>query len=99
MDAKHQACGATALLSSDFPLDVPVVIRCDNKAALPLCQHVKEGQCMKRINIIHHFARDHVTCRKLSFVFCKSDENMCDCLTEALIRPLFDQGLVGHGMM
>jgi hypothetical protein len=95
MDAKCQACGAaaqeghslckalgaTTLLSSDFPLGVNVVIRCDKRAALSLCQDRKEGQRMKRIDIVHHFARDHVASGKLLFVFCKSEENMSDCLT------------------
>jgi hypothetical protein len=95
MDAKYQAWGvaarerhslckalrATALLSSAFPLGVPVVIRCDNQAALSLCQDRKEGQRMKRFDIIHHFARDHMASGKLLFVFCKSEENMSDCLT------------------
>jgi hypothetical protein len=92
MDAKYQTCGAaareghslckalgaTALLSSDFPLGVPVVRRFDNRAALSLCQDCKDGQRMRRIDIIHHFARDHVASGKLSFVFCKSEENMSD---------------------
>jgi hypothetical protein len=90
MDAKYQASGvaareghslckalgATALLSSYFPLGVPVVIRCDNKAALSLCQDRKEGQRMKRIDIIHHLARGHVTSGKLSFIFC-SRKRIC----------------------
>jgi hypothetical protein len=72
MDAEYQACGAAAqeglslgkalaelaLLSSDFPLGGPVVIRIDNKAALSLCKDRKEGQRVKHIDVIRHFARD-----------------------------------------
>jgi hypothetical protein len=71
MDAEYQACGAAAregmslrqalgemaLLSPDFLLGGPVILRCDNKAALSLC---KKGQRVQHINVIHHFARDHV---------------------------------------
>jgi 3D (Asp-Asp-Asp) domain-containing protein len=74
MAAEYQACRAAtrqghslgkairemALLSSDFPLGGSVVIRCDNKAALSLCKDRKEGQRVKRMDIIHHFAHDHV---------------------------------------
>jgi hypothetical protein len=56
VDTKYQACGAApweghylckalgemALLSSDFPLGASMVVRCDNKAALSLCQDHKE---------------------------------------------------------
>jgi hypothetical protein len=79
MDAEYQACGAAAreglslikalgemgLLSSDFSLKGPVVITCDNKAAISLCKDGKEGQRVKPINIIHYFGRDHVASGKL----------------------------------
>jgi hypothetical protein len=113
MDAEYQACGAAAreglslgkaleeiaLLSSDFPMGGPVVIRCDNKATLSLCKDRKEGQRVKHIDVIHHFARDHVASGELSFVYCKSEENVSDCLTKALSRPLFEKGLEGLGMI
>jgi hypothetical protein len=113
MDAEYQACGAAAreglsldkalgelaLLSSDFPLGGPVVIRCDNKAALSLCKDRKEGQRVKHIDVIHHFARDHVASGELSFIYCKSEDNVSDCLTKALSRPLFEKGLEGLGMI
>jgi hypothetical protein len=95
MDAEYQACraaageglslgkapGEIALLSSDFPLRGPVVIRCNNKVALSLCEDRKEGQWVKNINVIHHFARDHVASGEMSFVYGKSDKNVSDCLT------------------
>jgi hypothetical protein len=112
MGAEYQACGAAAregmslrkalgemaLLSSDFLLGGWVIIRCDNKAALSLCKDRKEGQRVKHI-VIHHFARDHVASGELSFVYCKSEENVSDCLTKALARPLFEKGLEGLGMI
>jgi hypothetical protein len=44
----------------EFLLGGPVIIRCDNKAALSLCKDRKEGQRVEHIYVIHHFARDHV---------------------------------------
>jgi hypothetical protein len=113
MDAEYQACGAAAregmslrkalremaFLSTDFLLSGPVIIRCDNKAALSLCKDRKEGQRVKHIDVIHHFARDHVASGELSFVYCKSEENVSDCLTKALSKPLFEKGLEGMGMV
>jgi hypothetical protein len=71
MEAEYQACGAMALeglsvwkalselsmLCSDLPLTGPSTVRCDNQAALSLCKDRKEGQRMKHIDAIHHFAR------------------------------------------
>jgi hypothetical protein len=90
MDAEYQARGAAArgglslgkalgeiaLLSSAFPLGGPVVIRCDNQAALSLCKDRKEGQRVKHVDVIHHFARDHVASGELCFVYCKSEETL-----------------------
>jgi hypothetical protein len=69
------------------------------QAALSLCKDRKEGQRVKHINVFHHFARDRVASRELSFVYCKSEENGSDCLTQALSRPLFERGLEGLGMV
>jgi hypothetical protein len=67
----------------------------DNKAALSLLKDRKEGQRVKLIDVIHQFARDHVASGELSFVYCTSVENVSDCLTKALYRPLFETGLEG----
>jgi hypothetical protein len=71
----------------------------DNKAALSLCKDHKEGQRVKHIDVIHHFACDHVASGELSFVCCKSVENVSDCSTKALSRPLFEKGSEGLGMI
>jgi hypothetical protein len=75
------------------------MIRCDNKAGLSLCKDRKEGQRVKHIDVIHPFARDHVTSGKLPFVYCKSVKNVSDCLTKALSRLSREKGLEGLGML
>jgi hypothetical protein len=45
------------LLSSDFPLKLPLVIECDNKSVISLCKDGKEGQRVKHIDIIHYFCK------------------------------------------
>jgi len=113
MDAEYQACGSVAreglsllkalaelsVLSSAFPIKGPLTIMCDNKAALSLCKDRKEGQRVKHIDVIHHFARDHVATGELGFVYCRSEDNVSDCLTKALPRPAFALGLIGLGML
>jgi hypothetical protein len=74
------------------------VLKCDNKAAVPLCSDRKETKRSKNIDIVHHFVRDRVASGELKFVFCKSEENDADCLTKALPRPLFEAWLRGLGM-
>jgi hypothetical protein len=87
-------------VSRDFPLPGPVSVACDNRAALALCKNCNEGQPSRHIDVLHHFARDHVMTWDLDFVHCKSENNISDCLTtKALTRPLFEKGLCGLGMI
>jgi hypothetical protein len=86
------------LLSSDCSLEIPVVIECDNETANSLCKDGEEMKRVKHVDIINHFARDPVASGELSFVYCKSDDNVSDCLTMALAKLLFDKGLAGLGM-
>jgi hypothetical protein len=72
-------------------------VYCDNKAALSLCKDRRRR--VKHIDIIHHFARDHVASGKLMFLYCKSEDNVSDCLTKAPPRPVFQVGQVGLGML
>jgi hypothetical protein len=113
MDAEYQACGSVARealslikqlgelahLSSDFPIKGPLTVLCDNKAALTLCNERKEGQRVKHIDIIHHFARDHVASGELKFAYCRSADNVSDCLTKALSRRAYEANLCGLGML
>jgi hypothetical protein len=59
----------------------------------------RRGQPSKHIDVLHHFARDHVMTGDLDFVHCKSENNISDCRTKALTRPLFAKGLCGLGMI
>ena len=86
-------------LSNDFPIKGPLTVLCDNKAALTLCNERKEGQRVKHIDTIHHFARDHVVSGELKFDYCRSADNVSDCLTKALPRSAFESNLRGLGML
>ena len=113
MDAEYQACGAVtrevlslrkllreyAVLCSELWPGVATVVRCDNKAAITLCEEHKETKRAKHIDIVHHFARERVASGEVEFVYCRSEENVSDCLTKALPRALFEAGLRGLGML
>jgi hypothetical protein len=95
-----QACNnpcswPVALLSVYFPLLGPATVGCEDKSALSSCKDRKEGQRVKHIDIIHHFVRDLVACGELAFVFCKSENNVSDDLTKALLTLLFERDLKG----
>ena len=95
----RKALDELALLCADFPIQGPLIVFCDNKAALSLCNDRKEGQRAKHIDIIHHFARDHVASGESKFVYCRSASNVSDCLTKALPHAALESSLVGLGML
>jgi hypothetical protein len=74
-------------------------VYCDNQAALSLCKDRKETKRVKHNDIMHHFARDHVASGEPIFLYCKSEDDVLDCLTKALPRRLLQVGLVGLGML
>ena len=92
-------CELVLLSRGDFPMQGPIVVAVDNKAALALTKENKETQRSKHIDIIHHYCREKVLSGELQFVYCKSADNVSDCLTKALSRPLFEAGLRGLGMI
>ena len=69
---------------------------CDNQAALTLCPDRKESESVEHIDILHHFARDHVASGELQFLYCRSKE---DVLTKAFPHAVFETCLVGLGML
>jgi hypothetical protein len=104
MEAEYQACGAVAreclsllkglnklaCVCDDFPIDGPLIFCCDNQAALNLCKDRKD--------VTHHFARELIGLGTIQFVYIKSADNVGDCFTKALTRPVLERCLQGLGM-
>jgi hypothetical protein len=63
------------------------------------CVGIERRGSSSNIDIIHHFACDHVASGELQFVYCQSEDNVGDCLTTAQARTLFEKGLYGLGML
>jgi hypothetical protein len=112
MDAGYRACESVArdalllrkllrefsvLCREMWPREASLVL-CDNTAAVSLCSDRKETKIAKHIDIVHHFAQDRFASVELKFVNCKSKDNVSDCLTKALPRPLLEVGRRGLGM-
>lgn len=64
------------LFSQLLPPQEPLEVACDNTAALTLCVDRKETQRAKQMDVLHHFACDHVSSGALKFVYCPSQENV-----------------------
>ena len=72
-------------LGEDLNLDLgPIQIHCDNQGALQLLKHPIASQRSKHIDVIHHFARERVARKEVTFSFCRTEDMKADLLTKAL---------------
>jgi hypothetical protein len=76
----------------------PVVIQCDNQAALKLLDNPIISARSKHIDVQHHFARERVMLKQVSFVFCGTERMVADCLTKALPEHAHERCCGGMGV-
>ena len=69
----------------------PVVVFCDNKSAVELCQTLKQNHKVKHINMRINFIREILNQRTIQLVFVPTEYNVADTLTKPLGPTLFDQ--------
>lgn len=90
MEAEYQAAGLAGrealwirkLLRTLGLNHLPVVIQCDNEAALCLLHNPMNTKHSKHIDVIHHFVRERVLLGELDFVRVDTSKNVSDCLTK-----------------
>ena len=77
----------------------PVMIYCDNQAAISLLKHPISSQRSKHIDVLHHFARERVARGEVTFNYCSTDRMFADFLTKAVPEQKFAQCMKGLGMI
>ncbi len=86
-------------LLGDFGIKVGATPICtDSQGALKLLKHPIASIRSKHIDVIHHFARDRVSRKEVSFAYCSTDEMVVDCLTKPLPISNFRFCLSGMGV-
>jgi len=69
----------------DFGIEEPCTeIRCDNTSAINLTKNLILHSRAKRIEICHHFLRDHVQNGKINVQFIDSKNQLADIFTKPL---------------
>lgn len=62
---------------------------CDNQGAIRLLKHPIASQQSKHIDAIHHFARERVVRKEVSFECCRTGDMAVDILTKQLTKAKF----------
>jgi hypothetical protein len=76
----------------------PVLIWCDNQAALKLLVNPIVSARSKHIDVLHHFARERVARGEVRFEYCRTDCMIADCLTKAVSEHTFLSCSAGMGL-
>jgi len=71
--------------------DEPVVVFCDNKSAVELCQTLKQKHNVRHINNRISFIREVINKRIIQLVFVPTEFNVADTLTKPLGPTLFNR--------
>ena len=72
-------------LLSDFGIRAGAQkIYCDTQGAIKLLKHSTASIRSKHIDVLHHFARDRVMRKEVSFEYCSTESMVADCFTKPL---------------
>jgi Reverse transcriptase (RNA-dependent DNA polymerase) len=77
----------------------PVLIQCDNQAALKLLVNPIVSARSKHIDVLHHFARERVARGEVKFEYCRTEQMIADCLTKAVPEHKFVSCCMGMGLL
>lgn len=67
----------------------PTMIRADNQGAIKLLRNPIASEYSKHIDVLHHFAREHVARRAVAFDYVSTAAMVADVLTKALPEAKF----------
>jgi hypothetical protein len=71
---------------------------CDNQSAIKLAKHPISSLRSKHIDVQHHFVRERVERKQVSFQYIDTAKNAADCMTKALPPQKFQVCIALMGM-
>ena len=77
----------------------PMMLYCDNKAAIAIAKNPIQHDRTKHVEVDHHFIKDHLDKGTISFPFVTSQDQLADVLTKAVSGKVFYNSLDKLGMI
>ena len=97
--AVKEALWLRTLLSSFRSKAGAMKIYCDSQGAIKLLKHPIASIRSKHIDVIHHFARERVYRKEITFEYISTEDMVADCLTKALPMRKFKFCISGMGVV
>ncbi|KAI3456021.1 hypothetical protein Pfo_012684, partial [Paulownia fortunei] len=72
-----------------MPLNMPMKLYCDNKAAISIAQNLVQHDCTKHREIDRHFTKEKIDDGAICMPFVPTTQQVADILTKGLFRPNF----------
>ena len=86
-------------LLRDFGMEIgSITIYADNQSAIKLLKNPVFSMRSKHIDVIYHFAREHVALKDITFEYISTNEMIADSLTKPLPMAKFNYCRNGMGV-
>ena len=82
----------------DVTEDLPIIIHCDNTAAISISENTGGTHSrVKHVDVKHHWIRETVELGEIAIEYIPSEDNIADLFTKSLARPQLEKlmGLMG----
>ena len=81
-----------------MPIDRPLRIFCDNKAAINISHNPMHHDRTKHVEVDRHFIKEKIEDGTICMTYVPTSNQTADLLTKGLYRPLFERLVDRLGM-